>query len=401
MNHSLLVTVTGPDQPGVSTRLLGTLGDSGFPVLDIEQVTIRGHLVLGLLLSIDGFDEDVVEAALNSLREAADDLGLECEVEPEASEIDGRRHGRLLVTVIGNPLCPASLSAVTAAIASRGGNIDRIVRVASQPVTALEMEVSGADEEPLRQALASVAGESGVDLSVQLPGLARRGSRLVVMDVDSTLIQDEVIELIAEHAGCADAVADVTRRAMNGELDFAASLRARVELLAGVPESALELVRDRVRLTPGARTLCRTLHHLGYQVALVSGGFHEVVDPIAAELGVEEVRANRLEVVDGRLTGRTVGPVIDRAAKAAALREIARKYRIPMERTVAIGDGANDLDMLASAGLGIAFNAKPLVRARAHTAVNVPYLDSVLYLLGIPREEIEAAEPCPLNVQAD
>jgi len=216
------------------------------------------------------------------------------------------------------------------------------------------------------------------------------------MDVDSTLIQDEVIELIAAHADCQDAVADVTTRAMAGEIDFAESLRERVALLEGVPVEALDEVRKRVRLTPGARTLCRTLHHLGFRVALVSGGFHEVVDPIADELGVVNVRANRLEVVDGVLTGRTVGPVIDRAAKATALEEFADAYQIPLNRTVAIGDGANDLDMLARAGLGIAFNAKPVVRDQADTAVNVPYLDSVLFLLGIPREEIEAAEPCPV-----
>jgi phosphoserine phosphatase len=240
-----------------------------------------------------------------------------------------------------------------------------------------------------------VAAESGVDLAVQESGLGRRGSRLVVMDVDSTLIQDEVIELIAAHAGCEQQVADVTERAMRGELDFAESLRERVALLAGTPVAALESVREQVRLTPGARTLCSTLRQLGNQVALVSGGFHEVVDSIAAEVGVADVRANRLEVKDGVLTGRTMGPIIDRAAKASALREFAAAYEVPIARTVAIGDGANDLDMLAAAGLGIAFNAKPVVRQQAHTAVNVPYLDTVLYLLGITREEIEGAELCP------
>jgi phosphoserine phosphatase len=212
------------------------------------------------------------------------------------------------------------------------------------------------------------------------------------MDVDSTLIQDEVIELIARHAGCEAQVRAITERAMRGEMDFAESLHARVALLAGVDVGALDEVRREVRLTPGARTLVRTLKRLGFRVAVVSGGFSAVVDPLAAELGIDHARSNVLEVRDGRLTGRVVGAVIDRAAKAAALVEFAALEGVPLDRTVAIGDGANDLDMLAVAGLGIAFNAKPLVRARADTGINVPFLDPVLYLLGITREEIEQAD---------
>jgi phosphoserine phosphatase len=212
------------------------------------------------------------------------------------------------------------------------------------------------------------------------------------MDVDSTLIRDEVIELLAEHAGRKDEVAAVTERAMRGELDFAESLHERVACLAGLDVAVLGQVRDAVRLTPGARTLCRTLHRLGFTLGLVSGGFAEVVEPLARSLGISLVRANRLEVADGRLTGRVVGDVVDRAGKATALREFAAAEHLPLSRTVAIGDGANDLDMLAAAGLGVAFNAKPVVRAQADAAVSLPYLDTVLYLLGISREEIEAAD---------
>jgi phosphoserine phosphatase len=212
------------------------------------------------------------------------------------------------------------------------------------------------------------------------------------MDVDSTLIQDEVIELLAAHAGRAREVAAVTERAMRGELDFAASLHERVACLAGLPVGVLDEVRAAVRLTPGARTLCRTLRRLGFTLALVSGGFTEVVAPLAAELDIQHVRANTLEAADGVLTGRVVGAVVDRAGKATALRDVAAAEGLPLARTVAIGDGANDLDMLAEAGLGIAFNAKPVVRAQADAAVNVPYLDAVLYLLGIPRAEIEEAD---------
>jgi phosphoserine phosphatase len=212
------------------------------------------------------------------------------------------------------------------------------------------------------------------------------------MDVDSTLIQDEVIDLLAAHAGKASEVAAVTAAAMGGELDFAESLRGRVALLAGLPVSVLDEVRATIRLTAGARTLVRTLKRLGFTVAVVSGGFIEIVGPLAKELGIDHAHANRLEIRDGLLTGGLVGEIVDRQGKAEALRRFAAAEHLPMSRTVAIGDGANDLDMLAAAGLGVAFNAKPVVREQADTAVNVPYLDAVLYLLGITREEIEDAD---------
>ncbi|MPN26514.1 Phosphoserine phosphatase [bioreactor metagenome] len=200
-----------------------------------------------------------------------------------------------------------------------------------------------------------------------------------------------MIELLAAHAGCQDAVREVTERAMRGELDFAESLRERVKLLAGLPESVFDEVRAEVRLTPGARTLVATLQDLGLSIGLVSGGFIEVVGPLAAGLGITYVHANSLEVVDGVLTGRVRGPIVDRAAKAAQLRQWAAAEKLPLSRTIAIGDGANDLDMLAAAGLGVAFNAKPTVRASADTALNLPYLDAVLFLLGLSREEVEDA----------
>ncbi len=386
---TMLVRVSGPDRPGVTARLLGALAPHNLSVLDIEQVVIRGVLVLGLLLDASDASDEHRTAAQTAVCRTAGDLGLDCTVTWGADEADDRRHGRLLVTVIGSPLCPDSLSQVVEQLAGASANVDRITRVAAYPVTALELEVSGADTDTLRSVLATVGELADIDVAVQRPGLHRRGARLVVMDVDSTFIQQEVIDLIASEAGCEEQVAAVTAAAMQGDIPFAESLRRRVALLEGTPASVLETVRSRVSLTPGARTLCRTLRALGFHVALVSGGFHEVIDPLAAELGVEDVRANRLEVVDGFLTGRTQGPVIDRAAKAAALRELAEMYGVPLDHTVAIGDGANDLDMLATAGLGIAFNAKPIVRQQAHAAVNFPYLDSVLYLLGIPREEID------------
>jgi phosphoserine phosphatase len=216
--------------------------------------------------------------------------------------------------------------------------------------------------------------------------------RLIVLDVDSTLIQGEVIELLAAHAGQHEAVSEVTAAAMAGELDFEQSLRERVARLEGVPAAAIGTVYDELQLTPGARTMVRTLRRLGYRFALVSGGFSQITDRLAEDLGIHYSRANELEVVDGVLTGRIVGDVVDRAGKAQALKEFADAVGVPLEAVIAIGDGANDLDMLNAAGLGIAFNAKAVVQAAADTTVNVPYLDTIMYLLGISREEIEAAD---------
>jgi phosphoserine phosphatase len=240
--------------------------------------------------------------------------------------------------------------------------------------------------------LAIEAAKQGIDIAVQPANLLRRGMRLIVMDVDSTLIQGEVIEMLAAEAGCGPEVARITEAAMRGELDFEESLRKRVSLLAGLDEGALDRVYDAIVLTPGARTMVRTLRRLGYRFAIVSGGFSQITDRLAHDLQIHYSRANELEVVDGRLTGQIVGPVVDRAGKAQALRHFASVVGVPDESVIAIGDGANDLDMLNAAGLGIAYNAKPVVRDAAHTAVNVPYLDAIMYLLGISREEIEAAD---------
>jgi len=290
------------------------------------------------------------------------------------------------------PLQPAAIAGIAGRIAAAGANIDRIERLAHDPVTCIEMSVSGAHPQALRAALATEAALQQVDVAVERAGLHRRAKRLIVMDVDSTLIQAEVIELLARHAGVEEEVAKVTEAAMRGEQDFATSLRERVALLEGLPEEVFEQVRKEVVLTPGARTLVRTLKRLDYRFALVSGGFTQITDHLAAELGIDYCAANTLEVKDGRLTGRLVGEIIDRPGKARALVRFAEQAGVPLSQTIAIGDGANDLDMLAAAGMGIAFNAKPIVRKAADTAVNVPYLDAILYLLGISREEVEAAD---------
>jgi phosphoserine phosphatase len=305
------------------------------------------------------------------------------------------RGTRSHVIVIGHPLRAGALSHVTQTIADTGSNIESIIQLGTEPVSSLEMLVRSADPLGLRAALVQAAEHTGVDIAVEPAGLRRRAKRLVVLDVDSTLIRDEAIDVLAQRAGVGDQVTRITERAMAGELDFTASLRSRVELLAGLPESVLAEVRDGLRLTPGAVTLVRTLRRLGYLVGVVSGGFSYFTDRFVDELGLDFAAANELEIVDGVVTGRVVGPVIDRAGKAAALREFAAKHGVPLAQTVAIGDGANDIDMLEQAGLGVAFNAKAAARGAADTSVNLPYLDTVLFVLGISRDEVAEAAGDP------
>ena len=259
-------------------------------------------------------------------------------------------------------------------------------------MTCIEFDVSGADPAALRAALARESAERGVDVAVQRGGLHRRAMRLVVMDVDSTLVSGEAIDLLAARAGCAAKVAELTAATMRGELDFAASLRERVALLAGLDAAVIDEVRAELRLAPGARTLIRTLRRLGYRCGIVSGGFTQFTDALAAELGLDYAAANTLEIADGKLTGQVTGPVIDRAGKARRCATSPPQAGVPLSQTVAVGDGANDLDMIAAAGLGIAFNAKPAVRDAADASVSVPHLDAILYLLGISRDEVEAAD---------
>ena len=390
MDGTLLAILSGRDRPGVTASLFDALGHTPCEVLDIQQIVVRGRLVLAVLLGLDAGNVGDTRAILHA---EAGRLGMEIETVPGASiaRKDPERR-RIHVTVMAAHLPPRAVAELARRMADRGWNIDRIRRIASYPVTAVVFEGSGENIADLRRELSEAAPLLGVDVAVQHAGLDRRGQRLVVMDVDSTLIQDEVIDLLAERAGVLDEVAEITERAMRGEIDFAESLKERVALLAGLPAEALDETARRIRLTPGARTLCRTLRRLGFRVCLVSGGFREVIAPLAEQLEVDGLRANALEIVEGRLTGRVTGVIVDRQGKREALEEFAREFGIPVARTIAIGDGANDLDMLDAAGLGIAFNAKPVVQAAADTAVNAPYLDSVLFLLGITREEIEEAD---------
>jgi phosphoserine phosphatase len=390
---SVLATISGRDRPGVTASFFAALAAHDVDVRDVEQVVIRDRLILAVLFDLRGD----ASALRNSVTQAARALGMESEVAVADSPSTHRpadRASRSHVIVIGHPLRPGALSQVAQRITDVGASIETVTQLSTEPAASLEMIVRAPDPVELRARLVRAAEETGLDIAVEPAGLRRRAKRLVVLDVDSTLIQDEAIDVLASRAGVGDEVAAITERAMAGQLDFEASLRARVSLLAGLTTADLHAVRDGLRLTPGARTFVRTLRRLGYQVGVVSGGFTFVTDRFVDELGLDFAAANELEVVDGVVTGRILGAIVDRPGKASALRRFAEKFGVPLSQTVAVGDGANDIDMLETAGLGVAFNAKSALRDAADTAVNLPYLDTVLFVLGISGDAVqEAADP--------
>jgi phosphoserine phosphatase len=396
-HSSVLITVTGVDQPGVTSALFEVLARHQVELRNVEQVVIRGRLTLGVLVAVptEAIDGDALR---NDVETAIHRLGLDVTVERSDDMPVMREPSTHTVVVLGRPITAEAFSVVARELAGLGVNIDFIRGVSDYPVTGLELRVSvpvhpdNTVYGQLQSALAQVAADEGVDIAVEDYSLARRAKRLIVFDVDSTLIQGEVIEMLAARAGMEAQVAAVTEAAMRGELDFAESLHRRVATLAGLPASVLDDVAEQLELTPGARTTIRTLRRLGFHCGVVSGGFRQVIEPLAHELMLDYVAANELEVVDGKLTGRVIGQVVDRPGKAKALRDFAQQVGVPMEQTVAVGDGANDIDMLAAAGLGVAFNAKPALREVADASLSHPYLDTVLFILGVTRGEIEAAD---------
>ncbi|WP_448851377.1 phosphoserine phosphatase SerB [Corynebacterium sp. 335C] len=390
---SAVVTAGGDDRPGVSAAFFRVLAAHGVHLLDVEQAVFRGKLMLAAFI---GVEEAKLPTMTAGLADTMKGHGMTVEVSVDDAE-STRQASTHAVVVLGDPVEAADISRLGRVLADYGANIDTIRGIADYPVTGLELKVTIADPKPgggvpLRKALAELAMENSIDVAIERDGLQRRSKRLICFDVDSTLITGEVIEMLAAHAGREAEVAAVTERAMRGELDFAESLHERVKALAGLPASVVDEVAQSVTLTPGARTTIRTLKRLGYRTGAVSGGFIQVLEPLAKELGLDFYRANTLEIVDGKLTGRVIGDVIDREEKARSLKRFAEESGLQMHQTVAVGDGANDIDMLSVAGLGIAFNAKPALKEIADTSVNHPFLDEVLFFLGISRDEIEHAD---------
>ena len=377
-----LILVSGEDRPGITESLMKTLSAFSVTIIDIEQLIIRDRLLLTVLLSLD---EAHAEAITEDLHTLQDQIGLDIAIDftqQGSTRVSGET---LRVVIVGNAIKPSGLAAVASQIAQLGGNISAIKRTAMDPLISIELELSIPNNslKEVQGALTSVAIENKIDLAVEPGGLQRKSKRIIMLDMDSTLIEQEVINLLGAAAGQSIAIEAITHKAMAGDLDFKAALIERVALLKGMDQNILNQVRDQITLTKGAKKLIDELHQQGHKVGVVSGGFIEVIEPILKSLSIDFYRANKLKISDGLLTGEIEGPLIDSHAKRIALEQFAKQEKVPLEQTVAIGDGANDLEMIKAAGLGIAFNAKPKVAAAADTTISNQDLSTVLLLMGI------------------
>ena len=377
-----LILVSGEDRPGITESLMKTLSQFSVSIIDIEQLVIRDRLLLTVLISLDEAHAEAIATDLSALQEQ---IGLDIAIDftqQDSAKISGET---LRVVVVGNAIKPSGLAAVASQIAKLGGNISAIRRTAIEPLISIELELSIPNNslKDVQGALATIAIENKIDLAVEPGGLQRKSKRIVMLDMDSTLIEQEVINLLGQSAGQSNEIAQITEKAMAGDLDFKSALIKRVALLKGLDQESLHRVRDQITLTKGAQKLIEELHHQGHKVGVVSGGFIEVIEPILKSLKIDFYRANRLNIEKGLLTGDIDGPIIDSHAKRIALEDFATQEGISLEQTVAIGDGANDLEMIKAAGLGIAFNAKPKVAAAADTTISNQDLSTVLLLMGI------------------
>lgn len=392
----LLLSVRGRDVPGITSRLTSLIARDGkAKILDIEQTVVHKKLLLSILLGFPGADSDK-SPLLKNLLFAAKELGVDLSFEVFDSSLLGEesRHHQYVITCLGEDVGASPLSQIAQALARRGVNIDKITKLALKNISAVELIAHA--KKPLKpkvltRELLALSNRIGVDIAIQKHDLLRRAKRLVVMDMDSTLIQSEVIDELAKRAGTFQKVSAITRQTMNGKIAFPQSLKKRVRLLKGLRLKDLDHVHRRLKLTRGAPRLLKVLKQLGYKTALVSGGFTYFTEKLKRDLGFDYAFANGLEIRNGRVTGKVAGPIIDAKRKALLLETIAQGEKIALDQTIAIGDGANDIRMLTKAGLGIAFQAKPHVKERAHYSISKhTTLDSILYLLGISEREIES-----------
>lgn len=392
-HSALLISLTGRDRPGITAEIAGLLAQGGVTLLDVEQVVVQGNLALNFLIDASEQD-DAARGVLKDLLWKARELNVQVDFRLVDQHLQRPKRQSWAVTLLSSRVSADMLAKAAEAAAARGFNIDRIHRLSGGGLTSIELILSAnaetTDHPEFKLDLLKLQAQLGCDIALQREGLTRRSKRIVVMDMDSTLIQQEVIDELARMHGVFDQVAEITHRAMNGELNFDDALRERVMLLKGAPESILTDVQAKIELTPGAEQLIRVLKKLGYRLAVISGGFIEVAEPIRQRLGLDYAFANQLEIVDGKLTGKLLGTIVNRARKADLLESIAQAERVTLDQVIAIGDGANDLDMLDRAGLGIAFNAKQKVREQAKYTVNQRNLDAILYLLGIGDLEASA-----------
>ena len=390
----VLVTVTGPDRTGVTATLTGILSQQGATLHDIEQVVVQGQLTLCLLIGVPE-TRDV----LKELLFAAKQLEMELDFKPVPADKaapepppEGRRY---VITAIGPTLGASHLYAIATALASEGANIEKIGRLSENTLASVEIHAllpPDKDSEPLKRALLQVATTTGFDVSLQPESLFRRSKRLVVLDMDSTLIRIEVIDELARAAGVGPEVSRITERAMAGEMDYDESLRQRVALLAGLDVKVLDQIASDLPLTEGAERMVRVLKRLGYKIAVISGGFSRAAEALKRRLELDYAYSNNLEVVGGKLTGRVVGPSVNAQRKAELLETIAQAEGVLLDQVIAVGDGANDALMLERAGLGIAFHAKAKLRERADTSISGAGLDAILYLLGLSARELQEVE---------
>ena len=401
MNEPILINISGLDRPGLTTSITELLGRFNVQVLDISQSVIHNFLSLGILIRVpDGFETSPV---LKDLLLKAHELDVTVsfdviEKDKYQSWVSEQNKERYIVTILGRSLLAKHLSLVTNVIAENNLNIDSITRLSGRisvedfltPArSCIELSVSGKMTDALgfRESLLDIAAETGVDTSFQKDDPFRRTRRLVAFDMDSTLIQAEVIDELAKENNVGDEVSKITESAMRGEIDFQESFKKRVSLLKGLSESALENVARRLPITEGLERAMSVLKSLGFKTAIISGGFTYFGNFLQNKLGFDYVHANQLEIVDGVLTGKHVGEIIDSKRKAEILKSLAKKENIELAQTIAVGDGANDLEMLSVSGLGIAFHAKPIVRDSAEHSISVLGLDGILYLMGIRDRE--------------